>query len=66
MRSFLHRKEFKFMLSGNMGFSQEQADKISEEHNRCMQGVIKYFGEQLWLSLCTIAGLIGRHVQNDT
>jgi hypothetical protein len=62
VRQFLVRKEFEFNLSGT--FDQEQIGLIKSFHNEAMQGAIKYFGEQIWLALCNIGGLIGRNVQN--
>lgn len=62
VRQLLVRKEFEFNLSGT--FDQEQIELIKSSHNDAMQGAIKYFGEQIWLALCNIGGLIGRSVQN--
>lgn len=62
VRSFLVRKEFEFNLSG--GFTEEQIVEITDSHNLAMRSAIHYFGEQIWLALCNIAGLIGREAKN--
>lgn len=60
------RKEFAFSLSDDLGLTEEQVKAITNEHNRCIQDAISYFGEQMWLSLCNLAGVIGRNVQENT
>lgn len=66
VRESFPRKEFAFNLPGDLGFTQDQINAISDEHNKCMQEAISYFGEQMWLSLCRLAGIIGRNVQENT
>ena len=63
VREAFPRKEFSFNLSGNLAFSSEQTEAITREHNRCMQEALSYFSEQMWLSLCKFAGIIGVHAQ---
>jgi hypothetical protein len=65
LRESFPRKEFVFNLSGDLDFTESQIEAITEEHNRCMQEAISYFGEQMWLSLCNLAGVIGRKVQEN-
>jgi hypothetical protein len=59
---FLVRREFVFELSGS--FTDEQIQAVSDAHNAAMHDAISYFGEQMWLALCHIGGLIGRNAQN--
>lgn len=62
VRSLLVKKEFEFNLSGQ--FNEDQISAISDAHNLTMNSAIQYFGEQLWLALCNIAGLIGSEASN--
>lgn len=62
VRSFLVKKEFEFNLSGQ--FNEDQISAVTTAHNLAMKSAIQYFGGQLWLALCNIAGLIGREVNN--
>lgn len=66
LRESFPRREFAFNLSGELGFTESQVKAITEEHKRCMQEAFSYFGEQMWLSLCKLAGVIGRNVQENT
>ena len=61
IRQLLVRQEF-VMTIPDHSFSDEQVQLITEVHNSCMHDAIKYFGQQLWISICMIAGLIGRSV----
>jgi len=62
VRDALVRREFEFNLSGN--FTEDQVQAVTDAHNACMKDAIGYFSRTLWLSLCQIAGLIGRtHIE---
>jgi len=63
VRESFPRKEFVFSLSSDLGLNNYQIEAITQEHNRCIQEASSYFGEQVWLSLCKVAGIIGRNVQ---
>lgn len=63
VRESFPRKEFAFSLSSDLDFNNDQIEAITQEHNRCIQEAISYFGDQMWLSLCKVAGIIGRNVQ---
>lgn len=62
VRQFLVGKEFELNLTGS--FDETQIELITQSHNETMQGAISYFGENIWLALCHIGGLIGRDVQD--
>ena len=62
VRSFLVKKEFEFNLSGQL--NADQISAATTAHNLAMNSAIQYFGGQLWLALCNIAGLIGREASS--
>ncbi|MCO7223166.1 hypothetical protein [Pleionea sp. CnH1-48] len=55
------QKDFTFSLPADLNFNEQQIEAIALEHNRSMSEAIGYFGEQMWISLCRIAEIIGRN-----
>lgn len=62
VRRFLVRREFVFEFNG--AFTDDQIKAVSDAHNAAIRDATDYFGEQIWLALCHIGGLIGRSTQN--
>lgn len=62
VRSFLVRKEFEFYLSGR--FTPEQVEAVKSAHNAAAKEMMRYFTEQLWLSICQTADYIGDKAKN--
>lgn len=66
IREILPPMEFTFDLSGILNLSEIQLASIFQEHKKCMEVVITYYWDQLWISLCATAKFIGRNAQNQT
>ena len=62
VRSFWVHKEFEFNLSGH--FTPEQVEAVTTAHNAAAKEMMRYFMEQLWLSICHTAGYIGDKAKN--
>lgn len=64
VRKLLVNHAFEMTFAPGICLTEAQVQGIKGAHDECMRGAIKYFGQQMWLSLCIIAGLIGRNTES--